>query len=134
MSCSSAFFVFAAAVNFLCVDCALIIVFRNQNLISRRREPHKNAIGQRKNIFHKIYRPAFVPCRCPDKHLFSATTFCRCKTSRKGQKTYEMCSGNSIRLFADTLPFFVSNQVRWLTIQKLAERFKIIPRHAFFFA
>lgn len=133
MSCSSVFFVLR--------QCDLSCRCQPQKsfseiitLFQKRESRAKPQYGKEKLFFLKYTAPTFAACRCPEKHLFSATTFCRCKTSRKGQKTYEMCSGNSIRLFADTLPFFVSNQVRWLTIQKLAERFKIIPRHAFFFA
>ncbi len=59
MSCSSAFFRFLPLRSFFCVDCTLIIVFRNQNLISRRREPRKNAVGQRKNILHEIHAPVY---------------------------------------------------------------------------
>ena len=73
-------------------------------------------------------------CRCPIKQLFSTTTFCRCKTSRKGRKRYEMCSEKSISLSADTLPFFVSNQIGWLAIQQSAERFKVFPSNALLFA
>ncbi len=58
LSCSSAFFVLRRS-NLLPLSIVAKIVFRNQNLISRRREPRKNAVRQRKKFFHEIHAPVY---------------------------------------------------------------------------
>lgn len=62
MSCSSVFVVLRRY-GFLPLTSAKI-VFRNQKTISRRREPRKNAVGQRKNE-NPINTPPHLICALP---------------------------------------------------------------------